>query len=104
MGTLIKTTVDGRRLEVVGNAIMLAGKLEAMDLIAIADHPNRGNILRAAPDTAFMAGRVTLTAEEAAMTKEALAKGDEAFLADPRAIEERFRAAARRREHELGIE
>jgi hypothetical protein len=104
MATLVKMTLDGRKVEIVGQALMLGGKLEAMDLIPIKDHPNRHNILSAMPEAAFMAGRVALTEDEGKIALEALAKGERAFLASPQAIEERFRAAARRREVELGIE
>jgi hypothetical protein len=104
MATLVKTTLDGRKVEVVGQAITLGGKLEAAELIPVKDHPNRAAILQAMPETAYMAGRVALTAEEGRIALDALAKGEEAFLSDPKAIEERFRYAARRREAELGIE
>lgn len=104
MPTLVKTTQDGRKLEVIGQAITLAGKLEAIELIPVKDHPNRGNILKLMPEAAYMAGRVALTEEEGKIALEALAKGEEAFLSDPKAIEERFRSAANRREQEMGIE
>jgi len=104
MATLVKTTLDGRKVEVVGQAITLSGKLEAVELIPVKDHPNRAAILKAMPEAAYMAGRVALTQEEGKVVLEALAKGEEQFLANPHAIEERFRAAARRREAELGIE
>lgn len=104
MSTLVKTTQDGRKLEVVGPAIMLGGKLEAVDLVAVADHPNRALILRAAPDAAFLAGRVALTAEEGKIAAEALDKGQAEYFSNPAAVNERFRLAANRREAELGIE
>jgi hypothetical protein len=104
MTTLVKTTQDGRKVEVVGPVIMLGGKLETDELIAVKDHPNRYNILKLMPDAAYMAGRVALTAEEGQIALEALAKGEKELLKSPLAIEERFRMAARRREEELGIE
>jgi hypothetical protein len=104
MAILVKTTQDGRKVEVNGQAITLAGKLEAVELIPVASHPNRATILQVMPEAAYMAGRIALTEDEAAIAREALARGEEAALADPRAIEERFRYAARRREAELGIE
>jgi hypothetical protein len=70
----------------------------------VASHPNRAAILQAAPDAVFMAGRVTLTAEEGKIAQDALNAGEKEFLSDPKAIEERFRAAANRRAAELGIE
>ena len=104
MSTLVKTTQDGRRLEVVGQAILLDRKLEAVALVPVDKHPNRRAILQAAPDAAFMAGRVALTVEEGCVAQDALDEGERQFLADPKAIEERFRSAANRREAELGIE
>lgn len=104
MATLIKTTLDGRKLEVVGQAILLGGRLEATELMTVATHPNRAGILQAAPDAVYMAGRVTLTADEGKIAQDALDAGEKEFLSDPKAIEERFRAAANRREAELGIE
>lgn len=104
MATLVKTTQDGRKLEVVGMAILLGGKLEADELTPVLDHPNRYAILKVMPEAAYLAGRVALTAEEAEIAKAALAKGQDQFMTNPMAIEERFRMAARRREAELGIE
>ena len=74
MTTLVKTTLDGRKVEIIGQAVMLAGKLEAMELIPIKDHPNRFNILSVMPDAAYMAGRIALTEEEAKIALDALAK------------------------------
>jgi hypothetical protein len=104
MATLIKTTLDGRKVEVIGQAITLGGRLEAVDLMPVATHPNRAAILQAAPDAIYMAGRVPLTAEEGKIAQDALDAGEQNLLSDPKAIEERFRAAANRREAELGIE
>ena len=104
MATLVKTTQDGRKLEVSGPAIMLGGKLEAMELVSVTDHPNRALILKAAPDAAYMAGRVALTAEEGKIAQAALDEGQKEYFSNPKAIEERFRSAANRREAELGIE
>lgn len=104
MATLVKTTQDGRKVEVIGQAITLGGKLEAVELVAVKDHPNRAAILNVMPEAAYMAGRIALTEEEGKIALEALAKGEEQFLSSPQAIEERFRYAARRREAELGIE
>ena len=41
MATLVKTTQDGRKLEVIGLAICLDGKLEAFELIEVKLHPNQ---------------------------------------------------------------
>ena len=104
MSILVKTTQDGRKLEIVGQAILLDGKLEAVELVPVASHPNRSVIVKVAPDAIFMAGRVPLTAEEGKVAQDALDAGEKEFLSNPKAIEERFRAAANRREVELGIE
>jgi hypothetical protein len=104
MATLVKTTQDGRKVEVTGQAITLGGKLEAVELIPVKDHPNRRNILQVMPEAVYMAGRVALTEEEGRIVLDALAKGEDQFLSNPKAIEERFRYAANRREQELGIE
>jgi hypothetical protein len=104
VSTLVKTTQDGRKLEVVGQALLLDRKLEAVELLPVATHPNRAAILMVAPDAIFMAGRVPLTLEEGKIAQAALDAGERDFLSNPKAIEERFRAAANRREAELGIE
>lgn len=104
MATLVKTTQDGRRLEVVGLALRLDGKLEAVDLIEVARHPRRQAILAVAPDASHMAGRVSLTPAEAAVARAALSASEERLLADPVAINERFRLAALWKAREQGIE
>lgn len=102
--TLVKTTQDGRRLEVVGLAICLNGTLEAFELIEVATHPNRRAILHIMPEATHMAGRVALTREEADIVEQALKRVEHDILASPAAINERFRIAAMRRAREEGIE
>jgi hypothetical protein len=104
MAVLVKTTQDGRKLEVVGQALLLGGKLEAVELTPVLDHPNRLAILSIAPDAAFLAGRVSLTEDEAKIAREALEQGQAEFLKSPGAIEERFRALRWARDREQGIE
>ena len=104
MATLVKTTKDGRRLEVVGLALRLDGKLEATDLIEVARHPYRRAIEAAAPDASHMAGRVALTPDEAEIARTALAAAETRLLSDPVAINERFRLAALQLAREQGIE
>jgi hypothetical protein len=94
MATLVKTTQDGRRLEVIGLAICLDGKLEAFELIEVKDHPNRRAIWTAVPETTHMAGRVPLTREEADIVAAAFGEAQADILASPAAINERFRIAA----------
>ncbi|MFG1416307.1 hypothetical protein V5F38_03225 [Xanthobacter sp. V0B-10] len=102
--TLIKTTADGRKLEVVGLAIMLDGKLEAFDLMEVKLHPNRRKIWEVSPDATHMAGRVTLTQEETDMVTAAFAQAEAEILASPAAINERFRIAMMWRARQEGIE
>ncbi len=102
--TLVKTTQDGRKLEVSGLAILLDGQLEAFDLIEIKLHPNGRKIHEAAPEATHVAGRVTLTREEVAIVEKAFEQARAEILADPKAISERFRIAAMWRAREEGIE
>jgi hypothetical protein len=102
--TYVKTTQDGRKLEVVGLAVCLDDKLECFDLMDLKLHPNRRTILRAAPEAAFMAGRVTLTKEEAEIIQKALREANDEIIASPKAMNERFRIAFMHRAREQGIE
>lgn len=102
--TLIKTTADGRKLEVVGLAIMLDGTLEAFDLMEVKLHPNRRKIWEVSPDATHMAGRVTLNQEEADKVQAAFALAEAEILASPAAINERFRIAMMWRARSEGIE
>ncbi len=104
MTTLVKTTQDGRRLEVVGLAICLDGKLEAFELIEVKVHPNRRAIWATVPEATHMAGRVPLTQAEADIVAGAFSKAEAEILANPIAINERFRIAAMRKAREQGIE
>lgn len=104
MATLVKTTQDGRRLEVVGLAICLDGQLEAFELIEVKLHPNRRAIWKVAPEATHMAGRVTLTREEADIVFKAFKEAEAQILANPAAINERFRIAAMWKAREVGIE
>jgi hypothetical protein len=104
MTTLVKTTQDGRNLEVIGLAICLDGELEAFELIEVKMHPNRRAICAAAPDATHMAGRVTLTREEADIVFGAFKAAEAEILASPAAINERFRIAAMWKARDQGIE
>jgi hypothetical protein len=102
--TLVKTTQDGRKLEVIGLAICLDGELEAFELIEVEVHPNKRKILEAMRDATHMAGRVPLTKEEAETVFNAFKQAEAQILADPTAINERFRIAAMWKAREQGIE
>jgi len=104
MAVLVKKTLDGRRVEVIGQAICIDGKLEAIDLMEVKAHPNRVAIREAAPDATHMAGRVALTAQEAEIVLKALKDAEAQILANPIAINERFRIAAMQKAREQGIE
>jgi hypothetical protein len=104
MAILVKTTQDGRKLEVVGLAITLGGKLEANELVEVNDHPYRRAIRSAAPEATHMAGRVALTREEAEIVVAAFKRAEADMLANPVAIHERFRIAAMMKAREQGIE
>jgi len=104
MAVLVKTTLDGRKLEVVGLAICLGGKLEAIELVEVKRHPNRVAIRQVAPDATHMAGRVPLTRAEAEIVATAFANAQAEMMANPIAIHERFRLAAIQKACEQGIE
>src|SRR6266545_6625418 len=104
MPTLVKTTQDGRKLEVIGLAICLDGQLEAFELIEVKLHPNRRAILKVLPEATHIAGRVALTREEADIVVRAFKEAEAEILASPAAINERFRIAAMWKAREQGIE
>lgn len=104
MATLIKTTADGRKLEVNGLAICLDGKLEAFELMEVSLHPMRRKILEIMPEATHLAGRVALSRDEARKVEDAFAETEQQILASPAAINERFRLAVRRRACSEGIE
>jgi len=95
MSTYIKTTEDGRKVEVIGMVICLAGKKEADRLIPIHEHPNRAAILNAVPNATHVAGRLPLTAEEAATAQTAVDAARAAYESSPLGIAERIRMAQR---------
>ena len=104
MATLIKTTQDGRKLEVIGLAICLDGELEAFELIEVKLHPNKRAIWGVMAEATHMAGRVALTREEAEIVTGAFRQAEAEILASPAAINERFRIAAMWKAREVGIE
>jgi len=89
----IKTTQDGRRVEVVDGWVCLAGVREADSLIALDEHPNRQAIARAVPGAAYVAGRLPLTLVEAAAAQDALSVARRVFDASPMGITRRIRQA-----------
>jgi hypothetical protein len=93
MSTLIKTTQDGRPVEVIGQTVYLGGKKEAEGLVLVRDHPNRAAIVQALPEATHMAGRIPLTAEEAVKALGAIEEGRLAYENSPKGIAERIRRA-----------
>ncbi len=91
---LIRLTHDGRRVEVIGRALCLDGRREAEVLVEVRSHPNRRAIREAVPDATHMAGRIPLTAHEAARAQAALDAARAAHEATPFAVAERIRHAA----------
>jgi hypothetical protein len=91
--TYIKTTQDGRKVEVIGTAICLDGRAEAEQLVAVIQHPNWRAILDAAPDATHMAGRLPLTVDEAEKAQLSMNAAREAYESSPTGIAERSRQA-----------
>ncbi|WP_119157042.1 hypothetical protein [Caldimonas tepidiphila] len=92
--TFIRSTADGRRIEVIGDRVCLDGRPEAARLLPIAEHPNRAAILRAVPEATHMAGRLALSREEARCAQAALDAARTAIDPDPAALAERLRRTA----------
>ena len=91
MSILIKTTEDGRKLTVIGMALYLDGVKEADFLDPLIHHPNQENILKVAPDATHMAGRVTLTWEQALAANAALKEARAAYESSPEGLAENMR-------------
>lgn len=93
MSTYIKTTLDGRKVEVIGASICLAGTPEADRLVAVIHHPNWRAILEVAPDATHMAGRIALTVDEAERAQLAINAAKVAHATSPAGVAERTRQA-----------
>jgi hypothetical protein len=90
---LVKTTRDGRRVEVIDGRICLDGRPEADGLTVIDEHPNRAAILLAVPRATHVAGRLPLTLAEASVAQAALRAANDRFDGSARAVRERIRRA-----------
>jgi hypothetical protein len=101
--TFIRTTSDGRKVEVIGAHICIDGKPVADQIVEVETHPNKAAILHSLPNAAFMAGPIVLTVEEASLVRGALAAATPAET-DPVEIEKRFRNAWNARSRAAGIE
>jgi hypothetical protein len=93
LSTYIKTTLDGRKVEVIGTSVCLGGTPEADTLVAVIRHPNWRAILAAAPEATHMAGRIALTVDEAEKAHHALVAAKEAYESSPTGVAERARHA-----------
>lgn len=102
--TLVKTTQDGRRVEVIDGWVCLAGAREADSLVPLIEHPNRQAISQQVPGATHVAGRLPLTHEEAAIAQSALTQAQRAFDASPAAITQRIRHAVWAKSAADGVE
>lgn len=100
----VKTTLDGRPVEVIGGWVCLSGQPETDHLVALDEHPNRQAILRAVPKATHMAGRLPLTLAEASVAQAALRRAQDDFDGSPRAVAERLRRAVWQKVSMDGVE
>ena len=87
----VKTTADGRKVEVIDGWLCLAGMRETDTLVPLIEHPNRQAIQRAVPSATHMGGRIPLRHDETAIAQGAMDSAKRDFSTDPVAIAERFR-------------
>lgn len=102
--TYIKTTRDGRRVEVINGWICLGGVREADSLIPMDEHPNRQAITKAVPGATHAAGRLPFTLAEAAVAQNALSAAQRIFDASPAGITQRLRYAVWAKATAEGVE
>ncbi len=93
MNVHIKTTHDGRKVEVIDGQVCLDGQPEADALVVLDEHPNRQAILRAVPRATHVAGRLPLTMAEASVAQAALRAAQDRFDGSAAAVRERLRRA-----------
>lgn len=101
---LVKTTQDGRKVEVIDGWVCLAGVRETDHLVPLAEHPNRQAIARTVRCATHVAGRLPLTHDEAAIAQGALAAAQRAFDASPQGIAQRIRKAVWAKTAAEGVE
>ncbi len=100
----VKTTLDGRRVEVIDGWVCLAGVRETDSLIPLDEHPNRQAIALAVPGASHVAGRLPLTLAEAAVAQGALSAAQRHFDASPAGITQRLRKAVWSKSAADGVE
>ncbi|AFJ89856.1 MULTISPECIES: hypothetical protein [Burkholderia] len=101
---LVKTTQDGRKVEVIDGWVCLAGVRETDHLVPLGEHPNRQAIARTVRGATHVAGRLPLTHDEAAIAQGALAAAQRAFDASPQGIAQRIRKAVWAKTAAEGVE
>ncbi|WP_128000736.1 hypothetical protein [Piscinibacter defluvii] len=101
---LVKTTLDGRKVEVIDGRVCLDGRPEADTLITIDEHPNRAAILRAVPGATHVAGRLPLTLAEASVAQAALRRAQDRFDGSEHAVRERLRRVVWQKACAEGVE
>jgi hypothetical protein len=104
MTVWIKTTSDGREVEVIGAQLCLGGVPETDRVLGLDDHPNRHAILRAEPRATHMAGRLPLTMAQASVAQAALRQAQDRFDGTPAAVNARLRQAVWRKSLADGAE
>ena len=102
--TFIRTTSDGRKIEVIDGVVCLDGREEARELVELSEHPNRQAIVKAVPFATHVAGRLPLTMEEANMVQDALAEERRHIDLSPVAINKRLQGVMFHRAKMEGIE
>lgn len=102
--TFIRTTNDGRKIEVIDGAVCLDGRTEARELIELAEHPNRQAIAKAVPGATHMAGRLAFTLEEAHQVNDALSESKREIDLSPVAIHKRLQEVMFHRAKMEGVE
>jgi hypothetical protein len=100
----IKTTQDGRKVEVIDGWVCLGGVREADNLIPMDEHPNRQAIARSVPGATHVAGRLPLILSEAAVAQGALSVAQRQFDASPAGITQRLRKAVWAKTAAEGVE
>lgn len=100
----VKTTQDGRKVEVIEGWLCLGGVQETDTLVPLIEHPNRQAIAKAVPGATHMGGRIPLRHDETAIAQGAMDKAKREFSTDPIAIADRFRKAVWAKAQFEGVE
>ena len=87
----VRTTADGRKVEVIGRHVCLDGVPETAELVVLDEHPNRQAILKLCPKATHVAGRLPLTMAEASVAQAALRRVNDGFDGTPQGAGERLR-------------